>query len=138
MQFHKEISNYFKSNKFNQNKRTVFIIIILILFIIGQVINISEFNILQKTETVVVASTYIFANEEVTKDKLKPYNITLKEFNRQLLDYKNGIRRGRLIKWDEIDNYIGCFHGFSKGENDFIYSDQIMPAKQDYSRQALR
>lgn len=127
----------FSKLNFNKNKEKFFIIIALITYLVFQVKNIYEFSLIQRTVEVCVANGPILQNMLINEENIKPYNLTLKEYNRQLRQDISNNLRNNLILYKDKDAIIGKYSGYNKSDGDFLLRRQIKDAYQDNSRLIL-
>ena len=66
----------------------------------------------ERTVTIVMMAQDVYKNQVITEEMLKPYKILQGEFEKYAVVDENGVKRRRLILWDERSKIINSFAAY--------------------------
>ena len=137
MKFHIEKP---KLNKelFTKYSTKVILLLTIVFYATLSAINIRVYLLNQNTIKVVKLQGPCIRNQMITKDNLKPYEMTEKEFYRYGLEQSKSGINNRLIKWDDVkiltEGKEPVFFAYSKKNDDLLMWEDCIPTYIDKTR----
>ena len=137
MKFHIEKP---KLNKelFTKYSTKVILLLTIVFYATLSAINIRAYLLTQKTITVVKLQGPCIRNQMITKDNLKEYEMTEKEFYRYGLEQSKSGINNRLIKWEDskilTEGKEPVFFAYSKKNDDLLMWEDCIPTYIDKTR----